>query len=169
MLRSLLALAFAGAAMGAFAQGLPTENPDWKELDAPPPPALRTEGLIAFDVPSSTLRYGVDPASISVGRDGVVRYVVVASSSSGAVNAMYEGLRCGTGDVKTYARHTPGAGWSAVRQSDWQRLQTTGTTRHSMFIARAGACRNHAPNISPAQIVRDLKAPMDLRFDGPPR
>jgi hypothetical protein len=169
MLRSLLALALAGAALGAFAQALPTDNPDWKELDAPPPPALRTEGLIALDIPGSNLRFGVDPASISVGRDGVVRYVIVATSSSGAVNGMYEGLRCGTGDTKTYARHTPGTGWHATNQSDWQRLSTTGATRHSMFLARAGACRNNAPNISQAQIVRDLKAPVDSRFEGPPR
>jgi hypothetical protein len=169
MLRSLLALALAGAALGAFAQALPTDNPDWKELDAPPPPALRTEGLIALDLRGTDLRFGVDPASISVGTDGVVRYVIVATSSSGAVNAMYEGVRCGTGDVKTYARHAPGTGWNMVRNSDWQRLQSTGATRHSMFLARAGACRNRAPNMSPAQIVRDLKAPVNLRFEGPPR
>jgi hypothetical protein len=168
MLRSLLALAFAGAACAALAQVLPTDNPDWKELDAPPPPALRTEGLIALDVTGTSLRFGVDPASIQVGTDGVVRYVVVATGTGGALNAMYEGLRCGTGEVKTYARHS-GSAWNPVRQAEWQRLQPTGATRHSMFLARAGACRNHAPNISQAQIVRDLRAPVDSRFEGPPR
>ena len=29
-----------------------------------------------------------------IGKDGIVRYVVVATSATGAVNAMYEGLRC---------------------------------------------------------------------------
>ena len=38
----------------------------------------------------------------------MVRYVVVATSDSGAVNAIYEGIRCDTGRFKVYARHNGG-------------------------------------------------------------
>ena len=95
MHRRILALALAGATVAASAQilgappGTPEQRslpdtPEWKELDAPPPPALRTSGLIAIDVPGTSLHFGVDPASITVGKDRIVRYVVVATSNSGA-------------------------------------------------------------------------------------
>ena len=159
---SVLALSLAVAS--SFAQLAPSD-PDWKEVDAPPPPALRTQGLIPLEMPGSALRFGVDPASVTLGADGVVRYVVVASSSTGAVNAMYEGVRCSSGDVKVYARHNPDSGWVPVRNGDWQALSQRQNSRHSLVIARTGACIGNAPNRSVQQIVRDLRAPVDTRFN----
>lgn len=164
MQRSFWALALAGAATAASAQPA-TDNPDWKEIDAPPPPALRTGGLVPLDVAGTSLRFGVDPASVTVGSDAVVRYVVVATSPSGTVNAMYEGIRCGTGEVKVYARHSPGSGWVPAKAAEWQALQSTPHSRHSLSVARSGACLGRSPNGSPTQIVQDLKAPVDLRFE----
>jgi hypothetical protein len=158
-----LAIALAGAAGSAFAQLVP-ENPDWKELEAPPPPPQRTQGLIAIDMPAATMRFAVDPASISVGSDSIVRYVVVATSSTGTVNAMYEGIRCSTSEVKVYARHNPDSGWVPSRDPQWQALSRAANSRHSQQIARSGVCFDHVPNGSPAQILQDLRAPVERRF-----
>ena len=159
----LLALALGLAAANAPAQVAPLD-PDWKELDAPPPPALRTQGLIPLELRGSTLNFGVDPASVTLGSDGVVRYVVVAASPGGAVNAMYEGLRCTTGDVKVYARHSPDSGWVPVRGADWLPLHDRAQARHSLLIARTGACVGRGANRSAQQIVRDLGSSVDRRF-----
>lgn len=156
------ALLVAGA---VSAQVLPPEHPDWKEAEAPPPPAVRTTGLVDVDVPGSTLRFGVDPASITIGNDGIVRYVVVATSRSGTVNAMYEGIHCNRGDVKVYARWNPDTGWSPQPRAEWQALQDVANVRYSLQIARTGACFGRAPNGPPAKIVRDMKASIDRRFD----
>lgn len=165
MRRSLSALALAGAALAAAAQ-VSTNSPDWKELDAPPPPPLRTQGLVPVEVGGSALRFGVDPASVTVGQDAIVRYVVVATSASGAVNALYEGIRCDNGTVRVFARHNPDSGWVAASQGGWQEMSSsTGATRHSLAIARAGACQDHAPNGSALQIVQDLRAPIDRKFE----
>jgi hypothetical protein len=86
---------------------------DWKEAAPPPPPALRTEGLLPLLVPGSSLRWGIDPASITIGPDRVVRYVVVASGEGGAVTGLYEGVRCDAAQVKVYMRHNAGQ-WSAL-------------------------------------------------------
>src|SRR3954471_10357170 len=89
------ALAFATSL--AHAQLVPVD-PDWKEVDAPAPPAaLRTQGLVPLNVDGSQLRWGVDPASVSIGVDGIVRYVVVGAGEGTAVNAFYEGFRCSSG------------------------------------------------------------------------
>jgi hypothetical protein len=156
-----LAIALAGAG-SAFAQLTP-DNPDWKELDAPPPP-LRTQGLIDIDMPATTMRFAVDPASITVGSDAIVRYVVVATSSTGTVNAMYEGIRCGTREVKVYAHHNPDSGWVPARDPQWQQLSRAVNSRHSQQIARSGVCFENTPNGSALQIVQDLRAPLERRF-----
>ena len=178
MLRRVLALALAGAFAAASAADLGAppgtpdnsnipDTPEWKELDAPAPPPLRTQGLIPIEVSGTSLRFGVDPASISVGTDRVVRYVVVAQSSSGAINAMYEGLRCDGGLVKVYARYSPGQGWVPASDAEWQPVRAgTAITRHSLAIARGGACKDTAPNGTASQIALDLKAPVDRRFLG---
>jgi len=166
MQRRILALAFCSAVACASAQDIPNPAADWQEVEAPPPPPLRTTGLLPIEVRrAGTLHFGVDPASISVGADRVVRYVVVASSDSGAVNGIYEGIRCDTGEVKVYARHNPDSGWVPARNAKWQGIFDTANTSHSLAIARSGACTENAPNISAAQIRQDLRAPVDHRFE----
>ena len=159
----LLPLAFASFTSQAqlFA---PTIDPDWREADAPPAPKLRTEGLIPLELPGSQLRFGVDPDSISVGKDGIVHYVVVAASSTGAVNGMYEGVRCATGEMRLYARHIPGAGWVPAKEAQWKPLHAQGVSRHSLLIARNGACIGQGTNQSASQVARDLRSGPDYRF-----
>lgn len=131
-------------------------DPDWKEAEAPPPPAVRKDGLVPIDMGSSLLRWGVDPASITIANDRVVRYVVVAQSQGGAVNALYEGLRCSTGEVKVYARNA-GDKWVSATGADWKRLDNNNAaTRHSLVIARNGVCIGGGTNRSPVEIARDL-------------
>jgi hypothetical protein len=165
MFSKLLALALACATGVAAAQFAPAEDPDWKELQAPPPPPLRTSGLIGVEMPGSSLHFGVDPASVSVGADGIVRYVVVATSDSGAVNGIYEGVRCSTGEVKVLAHHNPASGWVPTRDAQWQALQSTRNSRYSLTIARTGACLGQAPNGTASKIVRDLRSGVDHRFE----
>lgn len=158
----VLALALAAAPAGAQ---LAAPDPDWKETQAPPPPAFKVDRAIPLDLPGSALRFGVDPSSVSLGADGIVRYVVVASSASGTVNAIYEGIRCSTAQVKVFARHNPDSGWTPATGADWQRLHDHPMSRHSLIIARTGACMGDGANRSAAQIVRDLRARPENRFD----
>lgn len=163
MRRSFRAAPLALLAGLASAQLVPTD-PDWKEQDAPAPPALRTEGLIPLPVTGSSLRFGVDPASIAIGADGVVRYVVVAQGE-GVVNGIYEGIRCNTGEVKVFARHQPGAGWVASRSVDWLPLHDNRHARYSLVIARNGACVGHGTNSPASQIAKDLARDADRKFE----
>ncbi|TFZ01575.1 CNP1-like family protein [Ramlibacter rhizophilus] len=157
-------LAWAGAAlMAGCASPLLAQEP-WQEGAAPEPPALRLKGLVPVELPRSTLRFGVQPDSVSIGPDRVVRYVVVATSASGALNALYEGIRCDEGKVKVYARHTPGAGWTPTRDAPWESLHDNAGHRHSLAIARSGACIGRGTNTSAERVLRDLAAPVDERF-----
>lgn len=159
------ALALLVAAGGVHAQLAPLD-PDWREVEAPPAPAFSLDGLIPLEIPRSTLRFGVAPASVSLGADGIVRYVVVATGPSGAVNALYEGIRCNSGEYKIYARHNPGSGWVIANDPQWLPLQAATMHRHALTIARTGACVGHGTAISAAKIVSDLRSPV-ARFDRP--
>jgi hypothetical protein len=163
MHRKFLALALAGASLAASAQLAPAD-PDWKEQDAPPPPKLHTTGLIAIEVPGSSLQFGVDPDSVAIGTDGIVRYVVVAQSSTGAINGMYEGIRCSTGEVRVYARYNPSSGWTPANSNTWTPLSATTNSRYSLQVARNGVCQGEAPNRDVPTILKDLRSGVDRRF-----
>lgn len=161
-------VALALAACAAHAQLVP-QSADWREIEAPPPPALKLDGLIPLEIPGTALRYGVAPASVAIGSDGIVRYVVVASSTTGAVNAMYEGIRCNSGEFKVYARHNPDSGWTPVKDAAWRSLHEQPMSRHSLLVARTGACIGHGTNHTAARIVQDLRSPVDSRFSNETR
>jgi len=143
-------------ACAAMAQTAPADDPDWKEVDAPPPAMPDLRRLVPFDVRrDAALSYGVDPASITIGSDAIVRYVVVAHGN-GVVNAMYEGLRCGTAEVRTYARYNDGR-WTPVRDGDWRSLHDGLRSRHALLFARQGGCNGRAAQRSAELIVRNLR------------
>jgi 5-(carboxyamino)imidazole ribonucleotide synthase len=54
------------------------------ESDTPAAPAFDISKLVDVTVDAQgALRYGVDPATLQIGKDGVVRYVMVARSTNG--------------------------------------------------------------------------------------
>lgn len=161
-LMASLFLAALSALTPAQAQVYALEDPvDWKEAEVPPPPAFDVKKLIVFEVsPNSQLVYGVDPAAIRISqKDGIVRYVMVASNASGASNVMYEGIRCSTGEFKTYARYSSDGKWTNVSDPQWRSLFDNMPSKHALRFARAGACDSAAPATSVDVLVSRLKNP----------
>jgi hypothetical protein len=114
---------------------------DWVEGKVPAAPSYTTESLIPVDMPLYvSLKIGVDPATVSVGDDGVVRYVVVMRNAAGSINAAYEGVRCTTDEVKTYARASGTGDWTTVADPQWKSLTGNMPSRHAHAITRQGAC-----------------------------
>ena len=147
-----------GLSLTAWAQR-DAELMDWKEGTIPPPPAFDVAKLLTFEVSAaSSLVYGVDPATLSIADDGIVRYVMVATSASGVRNVFYEGLRCSSGEFKTYARYTPEGTWIKVTRPEWRSVFGNLPSRHALQFARSGACDNMTPASSVNEIVRRLKA-----------
>ena len=152
-LAALAALAFAPVLACAQPEG----DVDWREVDAPPPPpAISMQKLVPIELPVTELRYGVMPSSVAVNSDQVVRYVLVATSTSGAMNAVYEGIRCLTGEYKVYARYDPGRGWTMTRDAQWQSMFTAPSPRAALAIAQDGACSGHAAARNAAEILSNL-------------
>ena len=145
-------------AFGVQAQSQ-VEDPDWAESEAPTPPAFKSTALIAIDMPHYvTLKFGIDPDTLVITPDGILRYVMLAVNTSGSVNAMYEGIRCATGQVKTYARAGNSGVWSVVKEPQWRNLHDNLPSKHAVAFARQGACNGGSTTgISVADIIRALK------------
>jgi len=135
------------------------DDPDWKESEAPPAPAFSTDKLLPLDMPSYvSVKFGIDPATLSIASDGIVRYVVVTHNNSGSVNAMFEGIRCATGEVKTYARANDAGVWTPVAEPKWRDLTDNLPSKHAWVFARQAACDGRATAASStAGIIKALK------------
>jgi hypothetical protein len=156
--RATLAMVCVGFAV-AHAQPA-FDEPEWAETQVPPPPAFDMKKLVAVDVPGSSLAYGVDPASIQISKkDGIVRYVMVAKSTTGATNVMYEGLRCSTGEFKTYSRYSPEGEWKPVTDAQWRSVFGNMPSKHALRFARAGACDGATSASTVDVLVSRLKNP----------
>ncbi|MBC7600033.1 MAG: hypothetical protein H7238_13585, partial [Polaromonas sp.] len=84
-------------------------------------------------------------------------YVMVATSRSSARNELYEGIRCSSGEFKTYARYSAEGVWRPVDNPEWRSMFGNMPSRHAVQLARTGACSNSAPTSSVEEIVRRLK------------
>lgn len=155
----LLAVCLSCAAGGASAQ-LFANAVDWQESPTPPPPAFDVNRLVPIGMPGyMTLKFGIDPSTIVVTGDGVVRYVVVARNpEGGAVNVFYEGVRCATEQMKGYARSS-GGDWEMVTNPQWKSLRATNSS-YTKAIAQQALCQGGAPRQSAAEMIGRLKNPI---------
>lgn len=114
---------------------------EWTEDPALAPPAFSADALIPIEMPPYvTLKVGIDPNTIAIGADGVVRYVVVMRNASGSLSAAYEGILCTNGEVKTYGRATSTGHWTMVEQPQWRAMTDNLPSRHAYAIAQQGVC-----------------------------
>lgn len=158
LLRRCCGIGLLLCALGVQAQSQ-FDDPDWKESDAPTAPAFKSSALVTIDMPHYvTLKFGVDPDTLVITPDGILRYVMVAVNASGSVNAMYEGLRCATGEVKTYARAGTSGAWSVVKTPEWRSITDNLPSKHALALARQGACQGGVMMAnSPVELIKALK------------
>ncbi len=84
---------------------------------------------VPIEIAGSSLDMFIDERSLSVGADGVVRYVLVLSAQSGAENVFFEGIRCATRELRSYAYGTSRSAWQSV-DTAWAPLSGLGVGRY---------------------------------------
>lgn len=136
------------------------QDKEWEETAVPPPPTFSESRLLPIAMPPyMTLKFGVDPNTIAITKDGIVRYVVVAQNrAGGAVNAFYEGVRCSTAEMKSYARFNNGA-WQETKAPEWKRVRDMNSS-YVPALATQGLCRGNAPRSSVTEMVQNIRNPL---------
>ncbi|NOZ10211.1 MAG: hypothetical protein GXP09_04105 [Gammaproteobacteria bacterium] len=107
--------------------------------------------------PTDRGRLLVDSRSVTLGKDGVVRFAYAIESKTGVRNIFFEGLRCGAQLYKTYAYGIPEGKWRLVSDSQWQPIRYWGESRYRFDLARYYLCSDNEYPRSPRDIVRRIK------------
>ena len=109
----------------------------WKDSEVLLPPFPSAEFLLPlrYQETGTDYRYYMDVTSISREDGDVVRYTIVIQSPRGSSNIFYEGLRCATDEIKTYAYGTRGGQFARVADSKWTYVHTnTGAMRYRVVL-----------------------------------
>jgi hypothetical protein len=118
------------------------ETEPWRELEVQPPAFPREENLREFYVSAvATNKYFIDASTLSVEKDGVVRYVLVVKTSGGATNVSFEGIQCEQRAWKHYATGHGDGTWTKARaQIDWRPIENKPVNRHHAALSRDFFC-----------------------------
>lgn len=155
----LMGLSLSGAVFGG--PGLRDDDPDapkWEE-EAMQLPAFPQEGNLReiYVSATATHRFHVDASTLSVGKDGVVRYALVVRTSGGATNTTYEGLRCESREFKIYATGHRDGTWMPARRSAWRPIENKPTNRQHAALSRDYFCPNGVPIQTPGEGQKALR------------
>ncbi len=140
-------------------ENIPDEEKTWQEEETQLPATPDLNAAKSFFVsPTTVLEFSIDPASLSIGKDDVIRYTLLVKSRSGVVNLSFEGLRCASAEYKVYAygnERTPE--WSAVRNPQWKEIKETGPNRPHAVLLKEYFCDQGAKiSKDPKQLLKRL-------------
>lgn len=134
------------------------ETQKWQELAVQLPAAPKDETLQVFYVsPTSDNRSMIDTATLTVGADGVVRYVLVVEAAGGARNVTFEGMRCESRERRIYASGHRGGVWSKSRNNEWSRIQEAYSNRQHAALFMEYFCPEGAIVRDVTEVVRALR------------
>ena len=138
---------------------------NWQELPvASLPPLPQDKNLLPFQVSSQTeLTFLIDKTSISIGKDGVVRYTVEVRSPAGARNIRYEGIRCAAYSWRLYSgTNSDGTAWDNA-STNWMTIQQNPMNGYQDALYNDYFCSNKSPVAKVQTIIENIRYNRSLR------
>ncbi|MCU7937964.1 MAG: CNP1-like family protein [gamma proteobacterium symbiont of Bathyaustriella thionipta] len=135
----------------------------WKEGGNKMPEYPENSDLLEVAGPPAyrNYQYFIDAKNLTVGADGVVRYSIVIRSSSGADNAMYDGIRCTTNQMKNYAYGSTGMDGNKkfIQKTSvaWTPFRTIGATGYAPILAMNYFCDHSGVPLKRHVIIQNIK------------
>lgn len=134
------------------------EDTPWEEIAATLPAYPKNENLVPFFVTSASgNKFMIDVASISLGKDDVLRYTVVIESPSGARTVNYEGLRCESAERKIYAFGQADGKWSENKRAAWEVIKVRSQLSYHKPLFEDIFCDRGIPPRNTEEAVRKFK------------
>ena len=154
----LMALAcFCGSASAALFDDEPAQPVEEAPVVFPPFP--KDADLMSFYVgPTTPNKFYLDTKSLSIGKDGTVRYVVVVESPAGARTVTYESIRCKQRERRIYAVGESNGSWRKSRKSEWEGINDNSYNRQRASLADNYLCDGRTPQLTVEDIIRKLRS-----------
>lgn len=143
----------------------PEKKPEQEAEVALPAYPDKRERWIPFETTAVTKnRFFVDRESLFITEDRTIRYALIIESPSGVRNVSYEGMRCSTAEVKTYAWGTSEGKWYAAKQPQWQqirvdRINGQHETLYERYFCQAATGMRTAADIVRVMQQKDSRVP----------
>ena len=143
------------------------DEEEWTEQQARLPAFPKPENLVLVPIDAvKTFEFRIDASSIDVGQDGVIRYTLVARSSSGSENISFEGIRCDTAERKLYAFGRANKTWAQARTVGWTKYAGVGMNYQSELAAKF-FCPDTVRVRNVAEALENMKTGGFVREFGP--
>ncbi|MCF8179712.1 MAG: CNP1-like family protein [Sulfuritalea sp.] len=130
------------------------EDKAFREIETTLPEFPRPENLREFYVSAvASNKFFIDASTLSVGSDGVVRYVLVVKTSGGATNISFEGIQCDQSMWKIYATGNRDGTWRKSRalKIDWKPIENKTINRHHSVLRHELFCPMGTPIKTPEE------------------
>ena len=111
---------------------------------------------VPVQVVGSDLGMFIDESTLTIGEDGVVRYVLVMRAPRGAENVYFEGIRCATHELRSYAYGTSQSAWQTV-DAAWESIQSTGMGRYREQLYRYYLCRPAMGTLTRREMLQRMR------------
>lgn len=121
------------------------------------PELPKTENLKQFTVGNgSALQFFLDTKSLQIGKDGVIRFVVVIKNPSGTQQIKLEGIRCETFEYKLYATLGEDGKWKPTNSIEWKMVPNLGYNQYQAALGRGGICAGTSANTNLNEFLANL-------------
>jgi len=159
----LLSMANLSCAQDNFEEDFEDLEKPWKEVAVQLPAAPLAENLLPFYVSATaTQTFAIDTKSLTLGADGVIRYTLVTSSTSGAKNISYAGIRCSSFEKKLYAFGHADGSWSRSRSDKWEPIRSNAANRQHAALAQDYFCQGLTVAGNAEQMVARIRGKRSL-------
>ncbi len=128
------------------------------------PAAPKRDALLRYEVSAtSSMRFELDPTSITIVDGDTVRFTSVITSPSGVSNVSYEGIRCKSAERKLYASGRPDSSWNAFPDAAWRQISSAGSNSYHATLFKDFFCDGSAVAGKVPAIVERLKRNKPIR------
>lgn len=161
MLAALVMTCSAAGLHAGVLEPLSKDDAEWVEQPVETQPALpEAPALEPFTLEREARhRYFVDRRSVTLGEDGVIRFVLAIKPSEGRVQSSHVGLRCATAQWKTYAVVTADGAWRRLPNASWENIEAKGRDSVRGDLYRHYFCSGRGPAGTPDILIRRLRVP----------
>jgi hypothetical protein len=105
--------------------------------------------------PTTIFKFAIDTNSISIGSDGVTRYIVVITNPSGGEQAQYEGIRCDSYQWRLYGSFDNNK-WNQNPLSSWNQIKMHVPNRYQAALASGALCNFDSQEKSMRAVLSSL-------------